>query len=167
MPDLDALIGRLEAASGPDREIDGEIMFTLFAKQVSENGYLWPEDNPSWSFAIRFPGKDRAWFDKVRSKDQETIIVWRDGDPILMNSQRVPELTKSLDAAMSLLPDGRCRIAVGVAYPEKNEGPVYWANCGKDVLDDKGSWIAANESEGATPAIALLIAILKARKAVA
>lgn len=133
MPDLDALIGRLEAASGPDRELDEAIALLLLPElaelpRTEAGGLMHPR------------------YGKIAPAER---------------------YTDSLDAAISLLPDGRCRIAVGVAYPEKNEGPVYWANCGKDVLDDKGSWIAANESEGATPAIALLIAILKARKAVA
>ena len=107
IPRLRAIEARLERATGPDRELDGEIMFSLFAKPVGVNGFLWPEDNPSWSFAIRFPGKDREWFKKY--PDKETILIWRDGDPILMNDLRVPKLSASIDAADALrkrvLPD--------------------------------------------------------------
>lgn len=104
------LIERLERATGPDRELDAEIMFDLFAKPVGTNkidggpsGYLWPEDNPSWSFGIRFPGKDRAWFADVRRKiGGETLLITRDGALVLMNSLRIPSLTNSLDAALTL-----------------------------------------------------------------
>lgn len=96
-------VARLKSGGGADRALDGEIMFSLFAKPVGQNGYLWPEDNPSWSFAIRFPGKNKEWFEKNRGTNRETILVWRDGDPILMNSLRVPPLTASLDAGKALI----------------------------------------------------------------
>ena len=106
---LDDLLRRVEAATGPDREIDAAVMFDLFAKPVGARddggptGYLWPEDNPSWSFGIRFPGKDREWFTAARQKiDGETLTIWRDDAWVLMNSLRIPPLTASVDAALAL-----------------------------------------------------------------
>jgi hypothetical protein len=103
---LESLLTALRAAPGPSRELDAEIMFELFARPVGKkddggpSGYLWPEDNPSWSFGLRFPGKDRYWFfQKRKGEDQETLLIWRDNAWVLMNSLRIPKLTSSLDAA--------------------------------------------------------------------
>lgn len=123
MSGLLELAERCEAATGPDRELDAAIMFDLFAKPVGEHkadggptAYLWPEDSASWSFGIRFPGKGREWFTSGnKRKDfrctecgthgkRETLLVERDGAFVLMNELRVPSLTASLDAAMTLVP---------------------------------------------------------------
>lgn len=146
----------------PSRELDGEIMFTLFAKPVGERGYLWPGDNASWSFAMRFPGKDLAWFKSVRrlDPDKETILVWRDGDPILMNDLRVLKLTSSLDAAVTLVPhhDGRRW------FWRAGESSLYrgWAHLNRVHPDncDRKDEASAN---AATPALALCAASLRAR----
>jgi hypothetical protein len=105
-----ALAERCEKATGPDREIDAAIMFDAFAVPVGQmsdggpRGYLWPSDNPSWSFGIRFPGKDRDWFAKQRQGDEkETLLIERDGALVLMNDLRVPALTASLDAITALI----------------------------------------------------------------
>ncbi len=94
MTDLSDLIDRVRSATGPDRELDAEIMFDLFATPVGRKydggptGYLWPEDNPSWSFGIRFPGKDRTWLKDVRKRiDGETLVIDRDGANVLPRSQ--------------------------------------------------------------------------------
>lgn len=126
-PNADALLelaARVEDAAGPDRELDAEIMFDLFAKPVGESkvdggptGYLWPEDSASWSFGHRFPGKDREWFTSGKRKgyhcsecgaadNRETLVIERDGAFVLMNEYRIPALTASLDAAMSLAVQG-------------------------------------------------------------
>lgn len=160
------LIATLQGLTQPSREVDAEIMFDLFAKPVGQRedggpvGYLWPEDNPSWSFGISFPGKDREWFKKCRKKiDGETLVIERDGAPVLMNSLRVPALTASLDAAIALcervLPGAnrtirkRFRTTNGLI-----DGHVYDAHIsGGDVC------------EGANEPIALLCAILRAKEA--
>lgn len=103
IPDI---IAALEGGSGPDRQLDAEIMFSLFAKPVQANPrmYLWPEDNPSWSFGIAFPDKDEAWIKATRAKSgEETLVVHRGGVPILMNSLRVLQVTRFIDAATQLL----------------------------------------------------------------
>lgn len=114
MTDLIKLAERVEALDGPDREVDAEIMFDLYAKPVGllkgdggPRGYLWPEDDPSWSFGIRFPGRDRGWFAKQRQAgDGERLLIERDGALVLMNCLRVPLLTASIDAAKQLVPEG-------------------------------------------------------------
>lgn len=86
----------------PSRNLDGEIMFVLFAQEISENHYM-KEDDPSWSFAIAFPQKNEKWIKNCRKGiGEETIIVWKNDIPILMNHLRVPKLTTSIDAALSL-----------------------------------------------------------------
>lgn len=94
---LRALAKRVEAGES-GRALDGQIMFSLFAKPTGSRAYLWPEDNPSWSFALRTT-KSSVPF----RKGQETV-EWEcdDGSWMLMNSLRVPRLTTSLDAIEAL-----------------------------------------------------------------
>lgn len=155
------LIARLEAASEGSRELDAEIMFDLYAKPVGKkpdggpSGYLWPEDNASWSFGLRFPGKDREWFTKRRRGDKETLLIERDGALVLMNDLRVPRLTTSLDAALTLVP-GSHEWSVGVDL-ENRKG---WARVADDIWDE-----CCDDIVSAAPTIplALCIAALKAR----
>jgi hypothetical protein len=105
-----ALADRCETATGSDRDIDAAIMFDAFAKPVGvmsdggPRGYLWPDDNPSWNFGMRFPGKDRDWFNQTRAKDEkETLLLERDGALVLMNDIRIPRLTASIDAITALI----------------------------------------------------------------
>jgi len=158
------IIERLERAEGPDREMDAEIMFDLFAKPVGKkddggpSGYLWPEDNPSWSFGIRFPGKGREWFTRARAKvDGETLLIERDGALVLMNALRAPKLTASLDAAVALvermLPDHDWSL-----FADNGEAIAGVMPASEDGCDEA-------ISHGATPAIALLIALFRAMEA--
>jgi len=111
MPDLPALIERVEALTGPDRQVDAEVMFDLLATPVGQHkedggpiGYIRIDDQPSWNFGLRFPGKDRAWFQAARKQIKgETLLIERDGAYVLMNSLRIPEITASLDAAIALV----------------------------------------------------------------
>lgn len=162
------LIATLEGLTGPSREVDAEIMFDLFAKPVGQRedggptGYLWPEDNPSWNFGIRFPGKDRVWFDKCRKKiDGETLVIDRDGAPVLMNSLRIPELTVSLDAATALvervLPGAWYLIGMGKT---RSTEPLY----GAQIMFGSNEMLGEGEHD-ATLAIALCIALLRALEA--
>jgi hypothetical protein len=155
--DLSALIARLEQGSREDRELDGELMFTAFARPAGPTGYLWPEDNPSWSFAIRFPGKDREWFDKCRGPDRETIVIWRDGDPILMNSLRVRPLTSSLDAALAFTESAAPEWTVHDIHHGKRLWTVHICRRGDAMTEVDG--------EHESFARAVLIATLKALEA--
>jgi hypothetical protein len=166
-----------EQATGPDRELDAAIMFDLYAKPVGQHkedggptGYLWPEDNASWAFGHRFPGKDREWFTKVRHRKdissnclecgssfkRETLVIERDGALVLMNELRIPPLTASLDEAKSLVPDGWFwRVGHSTLY-------AGWAGLNAKHPDhcDKDDEAFA---EAATPALALCAAALRAR----
>jgi len=154
------LIARLEAASGPDRELDAEIMFDLFATPVGKHkeddgpiGYIRLDDQPSWNLGLRFPGKDREWFQATRKQIKgETLIIQRDGAYVLMNSLRVPELTASIDAAVALAE----RVLPGWVYHLRS--PYHAA---VDRLNPHSRF----EGAAANLAIALIIAILKAKEA--
>jgi hypothetical protein len=155
---------RVERLEGPDREIDAEIMFDLYAKPygVSKKdggprGYLWPEDNPSWSFGIRFPDRNRGWFaEQRRAGDGERLLIERDGALVLMNDLRVPPLTASLDAAMSLVPEG-CLWTMD-SWSARGWSAGIWRPRTR-------SWLinTDRDRQSPTPAIALCAAALKAR----
>jgi len=101
---------RLLAGEGPDRELDAEIVFDLYAVPVGKKpdggpvGFLWPEDNPSWSLGIRLIEVTREAVMKIRKDHGETIIIERDCGLVLMNDLRVKPFTASLDAALTLYP---------------------------------------------------------------
>lgn len=162
MPDLSDLISRVEKASGPDRELDAEVMFDLYASPVGAHkedgapiGYLWPDDNPSWSFGIRFPGRDREWFKATCKRiDGETLLIERDGALVLMNRLRIPPLTASLDAVLTLLPEGfKWKCGYSRHVPHNAEVIDYSAHTGTFI----------GESD-ASRCLALLAAILRARQ---
>ena len=158
MSDLSSLIARLERAEGPSREIDAEIVFDVFATPVGKHkeddgpiGYIHLDDQPSWNLGLRFPGKDRAWFAATRKQiEGETLLIERDGAFVLMNSLRIPELTSSIDAAVSLaervLPGNQVNVT-------KFTSTVARASIGN-------GWIAASTHK--TPALALVLATVKA-----
>ena len=156
-----ALSDRCKNATEADRELDTEIMFDACAVPVGTmsdggpRGYLWPSDNPSWSFGIRFPDKDREWFTKTRSDGQkETLLIERDGALVLMNDLRIPRLTESLDAITALiareLPD----------YAWLRKGETYMTVYRRPA-DDK-TWARHIDAPGATPALALCAAFCRA-----
>ena len=163
---------KIEHATAASRELDAEIMFDLYAKPVGKSnidgnpaGYLWPEDNPSWSFSIRFPGKDRAWFADVRKRvDGETLIIERDGALVLMNSLRVPPVTASVDAALALIPKdwfwrcGRTTLYAGWAFIHRTHPD----NC--DRKDEFGAGKEYWRGEWSVP-LALCYAAIQARAA--
>lgn len=121
---LRALAKRVEAGES-GRALDGQIMFSLFAKPIGGRAYLWPEDNPSWSFALRTTESSAPF-----RKGQETV-EWEcdDGSWILMNSLRVPRLTTSLDAVealrVRLLPD----YTVDIHSGDARDGEGRWYEC--------------------------------------
>ena len=153
------ILNRLRSAESGSRELDAEIMFDLFAKPVGERkdggpvGYLWPEDNPSWNFGLRFPDSTKEQILTNRKHvDGETLIIERDGANVLMNSIRIPLATTSIDAALALvdkmLPGWFYRVCP--KYCELTH-PKYRA---KDV-----------DGHGATPALAILTALFTALEA--
>lgn len=125
---MTTLLARLEAATGPDRELDAEIVFDAFAVPTGKHkidggpvGYLWPQDDPSWALGIRFPGQTRDWFREIR-KDRPSLVIERDGALVLMNDARVRPYTASVDAALSWMPEGWVLRSIA-----RNEAEDYWA----------------------------------------
>lgn len=106
------LADRVEAMDGPDRAVDAEIAFDLFAKPCGKKsdggprGYLWPEDSPSWNFGLRFTGTSFEQILKNRRGHEETLLIERDNGIVLMNDLRIKNYTASLDAAMTMMPEG-------------------------------------------------------------
>jgi hypothetical protein len=127
------LIARLEAATGPDRELDARIWCAVFAP---EGAYVERSRfNGEWCI---YHGKS------VRS-----------GEPRLWEAKnsRVRPVTESLDAALTLVPVGGWRWHV-----DYRPGAQCWHGLSSPFNDEC-------DSLGATPAIALCIAALKARAA--
>lgn len=158
---MTALLARIQALTGGDREVDGRIMFELFAKSCSPRGFIWPEDNPSWSFALTFSEpvseavKARARRDAAREHETpKEWIEWQlpDGRWLLMNDLRVPRLTESLDAALALVervrPNARWFIGRADGYYEAEVQPA-------------PSGLTFGAEGRSTPALALLAALLK------
>lgn len=158
------LLAALAAATGPDRVLDGKIMFHLHAKPAGTRGYIWPEDDPSWSFALAFGNpvpeavKARAIRDRQPGDDpKEWIEFEHEGRWILMNALRVPRLTASLDAALTLVPEGFAwqiskLLHGGVSAVIQKRGPNG---------EGFSHWIDIDKA--ATPTLALCIAALSAR----
>lgn len=157
------LSSKVAALTGPDRAVDAEVMFDLYAKPVGvskidggPSGYLWPEDNPSWSFGMRFPGKNREWFGGQRQEgDGERLLIERDGALVLMNDLRVPPLTASLDAAMSVVDLQRFTLSLTIGAVNL----VFLTEMHDDPLVEPPCF----EATAPTPALALLSAALAAR----
>lgn len=152
------ILERLRAATGPDRELDAEIMFDLFAKPVGQKkdggpaGYLWPEDNPSWNFGIRFPSSTKEQILASRKYvDGETLIIERDRGNVLMNPIRMPELTASIDSALALVE----RMLPDAAYDLHKSDNGYSFSILRADLDRP-------YFSGATPALAILTALFAA-----
>lgn len=141
MPDIDALIARLEAASGPDRGLDG-----LIARDAL--GWL-PYFDLDGDDLLDWPEIGGHWHKPGNPCDGRHSVTNEHADP--------PAYTASLDAAMSLRKPGTLW-AIG----SMEEGPF----CRLCVPKDGGGFDYV-EASAATIEAAALIAILKARKAAA
>lgn len=122
MTDLEQLAERCEKASGPDRELDIEIAIAsgLYVKEKR--------------------GSDRKeWFYPTDGKG------WRHS-PYSLGFERLPSFTASLDAAMTLVPEGY-------------DWAVFRTNGGLTVH----AWCGSREDVfSSTPALALCAAALRA-----
>jgi hypothetical protein len=136
---LNALADRVEAASGPDRELDA-----LIAIQVAWRWEGWAEGDIAVEESARKFGVEYV-VDRVANSHKS---IWK----------LLPRYTASLDAAMTLVPegwdwalytgaDGRCE-----------------AGCAPADTDPEGCRTAdSDQSLAATPALALTAAALRAR----
>lgn len=130
--DLTALIARVEAATGPDREVDAEIARTL----LPHNAEHVARSRSGWSYRVFGP---EGWDDE-----------WMETRPY----------TASLDAAMTLVPEGG----------EWNAAGGWTSGClpssrAKAVKATAWVWGAERGVFAATPALALTAAALRARLA--
>ena len=144
LADMKDLIARLEAAEGPDRELDVRIWLALFDKQIMVDGGGYGP---------------KATEPKYKSARE----LWTDHWPHWANKHDVDAVALSLDAP-------KYTASIGAALALKPS----WANChGYDAIPGKCSaYFSLNhvptghkivEGHAATPALALCIAALKAR----
>lgn len=146
MPTILELAERCEQATGPDRELDALIRCAVFApagafvKQSPING--------EWCvYEVGYNGKERSWEPRG-----------------LTYEQRTGSFTASLDAAVTLVPEGKYWIVVnagGVNSPDPIPGRATADVADRDRLDE-GCVV-----EAATPALALCAAALRDRSAIA
>lgn len=115
-----ALAERCEQAAGPDRELDAEIAVALFGGEIIWKTANWTMDS--------YPAR--------RVQNSDYIGGYQNA--------AIPVYTESLDAAVTLVPEG----------------------CGWMVMGN-ASKVGVWPSHGATPALALCAAALRARAAAA
>lgn len=115
---MNDLIERIEAASGPDRELDAEIAREI-GRIPPHAGYAAMDD-----------------------------VAWDRG-----LGYSVPAYTTSIDAALTLVPEGWTIFHFGGPF---NDSPSHATVAG-------GQPIAFCEGDGATPALAICAAALKSR----
>jgi hypothetical protein len=131
------LAERCEKAVGPDRELDAVILATI-------DGYTAIEERAGgWIVAV---GKG------VMERSLGFIDPGEHSRNFTLQHHDTPALTASLDAAMQLVPEGVCwRV---IAWPKNTRG--FKAGALIEGSPDAG---------GATPALALCAASLRARAA--
>lgn len=137
MTDLSQLIERVEAATGPDRELDVAIILALHPEAGPYNPHCQGDEPIFWNAPYY--------------------------------KQECPHLTASLDAALTLLPEG-WTYQVSNRAPLPNTGRAYLHN-GELIYAGigfrKNPKFQSAEVVAATPALALCAAILKARQTAA
>lgn len=141
MTNLIALAERVEAATGPDRELDADIYFALFCSRTPE-GYRWLGRNVP---ADRFP-----W-------------LHPDGTPTNADMVAAPCVTSSLDAAMTLVPE-RCLAGFKALWDGESK-QAYRGSVDRYEWRDGLFWKEHFLTLAATPALALTAACLRARAA--
>lgn len=128
MTSLTSLIERIEAATEGSRELDGSI-------------YI----------AVNIPPEKTGRIDQIDG----CVGWWPKGAPYV-SAIEVPRYSTSVDAALTLLPEGKCwRLAHG-----------HLVGCTSAVAEvmERGFGTKLSLAEAATPALALLAAILRARQ---
>jgi hypothetical protein len=147
MADLADLIARLQAAEGPDRGLDAEIAAAI--QRVPE----WPKYThlPGCTFDFVPDERDAGWVSVyVTSPDG------RQRNP--EHCRPVPAYTASIDAALSLVPDG-LPWEVGAFGDRATKFAATVFNADHTCPPER------YQIEAPTPALALCIACLKARVA--
>lgn len=142
-PDLEALIGRVEASAGPDRELDAAIYdLTPHALDYQRVGLRLKD-------TFRLDRYHDGWVTVYGAKGE--------ADPY---PEDLPRYTASLDAALSLVPEGMRWL---VRYDGGDGDPIDFARPSARVsdydLDTRNHWYG----KGYTPVLALVAAALRAR----
>ena len=135
-----ALAERVEALTEPDREVDAEIACAL---RIGPN-------LPDW--ALRWDGD---WTPTIAG---HAVLRHLDDSPGPSFKSR--EYTASLDAAMTLVPEGRDWML------DNFDGP-HDRRCSSSVFNRPGALYEDFEAFAATPALALTAAALRAHAAIA
>ena len=137
MSDLDALLERLEKATGPDRELDEAIMALFYTLDERHIGTTegWDDDPDSFK-----PVKDRVWVDPATDKWVSTAAF---------------HFTASIDAALALVE----RVLPGWMHANGNCGEqnMPWA-CITEPDEPCRDFSAGAPTEP----LAILIALLRA-----
>jgi hypothetical protein len=137
MTDLERLAERVEAAEGPSRKLDLAIAVAVNSDDMFDAHYEW-----RWGC-----GGDEieAW---EPDKRKPTGYL----DP----AQFCPPVTRSLDAAMTLVPEGHCVSAMGEVPDDREWYVEIWK---------EGEGYHQGEVRGKSAALALTAAALRARSA--
>lgn len=159
---MEALIKRVKEATGPDRELDAEI--AAFVQH----------EPPGFDRAVFLPSVEIRF---VAREDGEVFIYAEmpndDRQEYLRVSRRyfAPHYTASLDAALSLVPehgatlndDGMCAWRIVGNWPY--EAPEAFSFSASVVMAKNGLEAGTFEGRSRTPALALVLASLRARLA--
>ena len=125
MTDLSELVEKLEKATGPSRELDGQITLCVGLPTIAAD-LIWAENGTaSWIAYEREPymrylaNKDRPYLERQR----ECVTAYH---LFTRGSHHAPDYTSSLDAAMTLERDAVERVVLLMSV-------AMW--CRKDGLD--------------------------------
>jgi len=140
--DMHDLITKLETLDGPDREVDA--LIAVAADWRPE----WLRSHPR--YGLRAYGKEVQYTSLPR---------WSRGSP----TYEPPTFTDSIDAALTLVPEG-CgyKIVHGPGDVRSTATVLLPAKNGDGSITDPNSWARPIDALSKTPAIALCIASLKA-----
>lgn len=165
MSDIADIIARLEMATEQDRALDCKIWLALFDKQIMVDGGGYKPNARS----PKYESARKIWSDDWPHWNERTQV--EHGVALEINA---PQYTASIDAALTLVPEGYRTMHAG----ETKDGKWFWglhmdAGHSKNPTTKDGiSWAHQTDSrpelfaDGApSPAIALCIAALKARAA--
>lgn len=138
---MDDLIKKLESAECGSRELDGKI----YRRVELSKGHLYRETPEGWQTNLHGTALNPVWSDSLAS---------------------APHYTTSLDAALTLVPEG-WGWQVSDRAPNPHAGRAYLHNRELHfvgVFDRPNPRFECSEETAATPALALCIAALKARQ---